>query len=311
MKSKALNIASLVLGLLAIGFFATTLYTSWRNLNTSDFHPETFWIIPILLFITATGLSAFLWKIVVKILIKEYVSTREASVIHFGSWVMRYVPTLGSVAYKSIWLVSKGFRVRIASVPIVFEGLYVFTSSFIVGIALLTPVFIGLESAKLFLFGLILILIVSVGISFLLSIFARNLLRLSKEESGLVNIRPWEQTQLHVSYLVPRLINGVGVIIVSGLFGSKDLRDSMAVGGVFLIAEALGFLVPVVPSGLGIREGVFISSVVVLGWQSSDALTLSILLRFLTTISDVAIAGLWIWLRLDFFSKTNLKWIGL
>jgi hypothetical protein len=224
---------------------------------------------------------------------------------------MRYVPTLGSVAYKSIWLISKGFRVRIASVPIVFEGLYVFTSSFIVGIALLTPVFIGLESAKLFLFGLILILIVSVGISFLLSIFARNLLRLSKEESGLVNIRPWEQTQLHVSYLVPRLINGVGVIIVSGLFGSKDLRDSMAVGGVFLMAAALGFLVPFVPSGLGIREGVFVSLLVVLGWPASDALTLSIILRFLTTISDVAIAGLWIWLRLDFFSKTNLKWIGL
>jgi len=298
-KKNILKSVSFALGVAAFGFFGYTLYSSWNQLEASNFSPQVFWLLPIFLLTVATVLSGFLWRAVVRVLTGLDAPRREALAIHFGAWVMRYVPTIGSIAYKSIWLVSKGFRLRLASLPIIFEGLFVQITSFMVGIALLAPAFVQAGSIPPVLWTVLTISLIAISILFLRSSLMGRLLRLSEDENVLSSMKTWTQLRLLTSYLLPRLITAGAAVSMGASLGAIDYIDAMALGGAFLIAAALGFLVPFVPSGLGIREGVFVALLVLLGWEISSAVTVSILLRFLTTLSDIVIAGLWFVLRGD------------
>lgn len=297
MRGKLLKALTVGLGSTAFVFFGFTLASSWSELETASFAPEPEWAASIILLTLATVVSGYLWKSVVRAYTGFKTSPREAMGIHFGAWIIRYVPTIGSVTYKSLWLISKGFRLRLASVPIIVEGFYVQITSFVVGIGLLTPTLLEFEDVLLFIWIAIPVALLVAPFIFLNPSLTRRLLRLSNEESLLGLANKSAQLWLLPSYLVPRLINAAAAAVIGMSAGIGDMRDWLALGGAFLIAAALGFLVPFVPSGLGIREGMFVGVLFILGWDATAAVTISIVLRFLTTASDLVIAALWALLR--------------
>jgi uncharacterized membrane protein YbhN (UPF0104 family) len=100
-----------------------------------------------------------------------------------------------------------------------------------------------------------------------------------------------------VLYLLPTLINGSAAgIISSGTLGVVQFREFVAIVAAYAIAGAIGTLAVFVPSGIGVREGIFVTILVIGGFSSIDAIVVSILARFLSTLSDFLVAGVFIFL---------------
>lgn len=214
---------------------------------------------------------------------------------------------MGSIAYKALWLVSKGIRLRFASVPIIIESLYVQFSSFLVGILLLAPRWIQFGSIIIVMLFLGL-LAAPIGAAYLLnSSLAARLFSLGPGETVVSRSNRWIALILLAGYSIPRLVTATAVGIAAQAVENLDLSEALAVGAAFLISAALGFLVPFVPSGIGIREGVFVAFLSAFGWDTPDAVTLSILLRFLTTVSDLVVGALWLGLRRGIEFEENTK----
>lgn len=297
MNKKVLKIVSISLGVTALGFFGYTLSSSWRDLDASNFAPNWEWTIPIVFLTLSTFISGFLWNRVVKNFTGETIPAKEALESHFGAWVMRYIPTVGYVSYKSIRLIARGVRFRFASVPILFEGLYVQIASLVLGIALLGPALVRSDRVSPLLSAAALTGLVFVVLFFLKPFLVATVLRLSVEERLVHTKITFTELQLLFYYVVPRMMTAAAAAVTGMSLGGKTMADSLTIGGAFVLAAALGVLVPFVPSGLGIRESVFVGVLVTLGWSVSFALSLSIILRFLTTLSDCIIAMVWAWLR--------------
>lgn len=297
MKEKAFKVFSVALGIVAFGFFLSTLFSSWNDLQAATFVPQAAWAVPVVLLTVATILSGFLWKHVVKVFTGVIAPPRETLAVHFVAWIMRYLPTVGSVTYKSLWLASRGIRFRLASIPIIFEGFYVQITSFAVGFTLLFPAMLTSGESLIVLWLSVSLILLILSAFFFNSALAGRLLRLSQEEVRLGATTPPIQLLLFCNYLLPRLITASAASLLGVAVAGANIPDALALGGAFLISAALGFLVPFVPSGLGIREGVLVGLLVFLGWTTATAVTISILLRFLTTLSDLAIAGVWVAVR--------------
>lgn len=294
---------TIALGAIALAFFGYALVSSWRDFDSSNFAPNATWTIPIAFFTLATFISGFLWGAVVRTFTGATMLVRETLESHLGAWVMRYVPTVGYFSYKSIQLGAKGLRLRLASVPILFEGVYVQITSLVVGVALLAPALMRVEGiSSLFsataLFGLLF-----VALFFLRPFLTATILRLSVTERVLDTKTTATELRLFVYYLIPRLVTAAAAASTAVSVEWETKLDGQIIGGTvtvagaFVIAAALGVLVPFVPSGLGIREGVFVGLLVSLGGNVSSAVALSIILRFLSTLSDCLIAIFWAWLR--------------
>jgi uncharacterized membrane protein YbhN (UPF0104 family) len=103
-------------------------------------------------------------------------------------------------------------------------------------------------------------------------------------------------------YLAPTLTNGIAAGLVSyGILGSFEFRKFVIVASAYAIAGAIGTLAVFAPSGIGVREGVFVAILVVAGFLPIDAIIISILARFISTLSDLFVVGVFV------FESRNTK----
>jgi len=94
-----------------------------------------------------------------------------------------------------------------------------------------------------------------------------------------------------IEYLVPRVINGGGVILIAiALFGLEG-NDLLLVAAAYTVAGALGILAVFVPSGLGVREGSFVLLLTAGGIDPVDAVVLAVVARFVSTLADLLVAA--------------------
>jgi uncharacterized membrane protein YbhN (UPF0104 family) len=94
-----------------------------------------------------------------------------------------------------------------------------------------------------------------------------------------------------LGFLGPRTINGIGVALVASALFILEPETLWIIGAAYAIAGALGVLAFFVPGGLGVREGSFVLILAATGFEVVDAVFLSIVIRFLATIADLIIAG--------------------
>jgi len=95
--------------------------------------------------------------------------------------------------------------------------------------------------------------------------------------------------RLEVRYLVPRVMNAAGfVLVAAAVVDIGGVDDVLAFGAVYVLAGILGILAFLVPSGLGVREAV-ITALLSPRIGTADALTIAASARLYATLSDVVL----------------------
>jgi uncharacterized membrane protein YbhN (UPF0104 family) len=93
-------------------------------------------------------------------------------------------------------------------------------------------------------------------------------------------------------YLLANAIFGItGYFLALGLGFSVGFNDIFAISASLIISDMIGFIILIVPGGLGVREGIMFTLLEVIG-NKSLSLILPIGTRIIGMISDVILGGI-------------------
>ena len=110
-------------------------------------------------------------------------------------------------------------------------------------------------------------------------------LRIAKKEPVKVSLSFGNILGLGFFYTAHWLVQGVGIYCALSSFYMVDFALVPLISGIFAFSWLMGFLALIVPSGIGVREGMM--SLLLGMWVPMPiAVTLAILVRFLFTISE-------------------------
>lgn len=292
--------------------FISTLIGGWDRIKDYNLSPNAKWLAALLLFVAAVAVSGLLWGSILRSLSSSVVvRSTEAVRSHLAGWVMRYIPGgVGSFLYKLTWAQKRGISKTIAVIGFAYENIFLQLASFVGGtivlITLVGPKFLEDNLSMLLLLTLflcVLVILVSKPVMKpVLLALSRGKLR---EKILDIPMLPSGRSLLYVlEFLGPRTINGIGVALVASALFRLEPETLWIIGAAYAIAGALGLLAFFVPGGVGVREGSFVLILAATGFEVVDAVFLSILIRFLATIADLIIAGIFGLLTL---SKRSLE----
>lgn len=300
-KRLFFRIVAATAGLAALAFFFRTLSSVWLDIQSRHLAPEEGWLLPII-FMTASPLVAsLLWGRLTTAELGLTVPVRESLYSHLGAWLMRYLPALGSVGFKAHWLSSKGTRLGNSARPIITEGVLVQSSSLLLGSSLLLPLFLFSSSSHLESFILFITGLAGISLPFVFAYGWKFLPESLRSEKVAKSLPFFETLELIALYSTQRSLSALAAFLyLLPLTGFSSVA-ALAGAGCFLLAAAAGFLAPFVPGGIGVREGVLVAALLFIGFDAVTAVTASVVLRILSTISDLLIAAVWfplnIWAR--------------
>lgn len=291
-KKKLLKITFSVLVIVTLGYmFATRLSNSWESVNeTINFQFNALSVLAVLLFALAVVVSGVLWRLVLKEIAsddKKMMSKLESTRVHIGAWLLKYVPgQVGSAVYKISWGTKKGFNKTDVAMSFVYENLFLTIIS-LLPTSIILLLFGNLE------FGVDLILLV-IFISSILLLFSHPIMRkfvsitakrFSIDPKIIKLIKTSKVIELSVLYSIPRIINGLGFVVVASSVMTINLADIVPLVAAYTLAGIIGIYAIFVPSGLGVREAmivVFATGLI----GAEEAIILAILARFYATITD-------------------------
>jgi len=271
---------------------ANVLIGNLPELIESGISFGAWFFVSVALFILAVLFSGVLWVIVLQSLgVAVRGRVLKLLLVHVDSWTARYIPGVGSIGAKLI----SAKRLSISKSRIfassVYENLFLQLSSYLIG---LTVYFSPLAFALPFLTGesnfwLVLVLF---PVGLLLFPVAANLISKSVGRIDFPMLNFGTSIYLASVFTVPRVLNGVAVATISvGMGQQLELSQLAVVGAAFVVAGAIGILAVFTPSGLGVREAVFIALVIPTGLSPVQAVSLAALARIITTVSDLVMVG--------------------
>lgn len=99
-------------------------------------------------------------------------------------------------------------------------------------------------------------------------------------------------------HLVAAAVGGAHVVVLAVGLGADPASVALAGVGAFGLAWAVGFLVAIVPAGLGVREGVLVLALAPIVGEVESA-AIAVASRILFTLADLILAGvaLYLWRR--------------
>ena len=289
--------AVIVIGAVAV-LFAGALVGGWERVREYDIAVDWSWPVALVLFALAVASSGLLWgRVLSRVSPETAAPWWEALRSHLGGWVVRYIPGVGSLIYKIKWAEGHGCSRLDAFVAFSYENVFLQLASIVGGGAILVAV-IGpdLVAGNLVVVILVGLLVVAMFIALSRPVMARVLSFLAtrrfRERVDAVRLIPTGRSLVFViEYLVPRIINGAGVILIAiALFGFRG-ADLLLVAAAYTVAGALGILAVFVPSGLGVREGSFVLLLTAGGIDPVDAVVLAVVARFVSTLADLLVAS--------------------
>lgn len=109
----------------------------------------------------------------------------------------------------------------------------------------------------------------------------------------------WPATfALLIGFVAPRALNGIGVAIVSlALIPTFTISDVVVIAAAYTIASAIGVLWVFIPSGIGVREGMFVALLATLGFDVVDGIVISVVIRLISTLSDALVALIFVGMK--------------
>lgn len=259
--------------------------------------------VSIIFFTLAVLVSGVLWSKIIRQLDPSFrrINITEAIRVHTVSWLLKYIPgQVGTLLSKMAWGSSNEISKKTVASSLLYENIFLASSSVILSI----PV-IGFSVLRDFGadVGLLLPLIMALAVLPLLIpgvlIFAVNIVfkLLKKKPFDQRHVLAGKQIlQNQLLYLVPRIINGIGFVLIVSLFYEPSLFESIQLIGAYALAGIIGILAVFVPSGLGVREAVII---IVAGpiIGADLAAAAAIIARFSASLADVMLAFIYFIIR--------------
>jgi glycosyltransferase 2 family protein len=267
---------SIVLSIVAFVFLAVSLVRNREALSSFDL--QLTWRAPLILglFVGAVLLSGVLWGRILSDLAGRSVDRTDAMWAHVHSWLLKYVPgQVGSVAGKVLWGEARGFQARTIVASFAYENVFHLVAS----LSLSLPVVLAVAPDDTQQYRILIGVVVAVQIGVLLAPI--GLRRVAAAKTMVLSVG---STLRHgLAYLLPRLLNGLGfLLVVREQLPTQSVADWIVIGAVYVLAGILGILA----SGLGVREAV-ITAVLAPRLGAANALAVAAIARIYASLADV------------------------
>ncbi|MGC0274928.1 hypothetical protein ACO0LV_18250 [Pseudactinotalea sp. Z1739] len=274
--------------------FARALVRNWDALADLDLRPDAWIAGSVLLFASAVVVSGILWGRMVAHLGEIRVGLLESVRVHCLSWLLKYIPgQVGSVANKLAWAGSRNVSRSLTTLSFFYENAFLIIGSIIPpGLILLM-----LGSVELGEGGVVVVTAASVVPLLLLT--SRPILRwgtnhvarrvFKREVPQAYFLGSAQALKYQLQYLVPRVVNGAGAVLIAISMFDVPVSDYIPLACAYIFAGAAGLLAVFVPSGVGVRESVFVLlSVAYLPVE--QAIVLALAARLFATLGDGVVA---------------------
>jgi hypothetical protein len=290
------------LGVLVIGvvayFFAQALADNWDAIQDADISWGWWAPAALVLFVLAVAISGWLWGRIVAALSAQPLSALEAVRVHFSAWLLKYIPgQAGFVVNKVAWGKKQGLSRLLVLISVVYENAFLLLGSTVPMLAILLVARAGdgdvthvVWFAVAAVVPLVVLLHPAVFHRIVNTLARRTLKRDVPAEYFLPTASVW---RYQLAFLLPRLVNGIGVVAISVAVADAAPASWLPLIAAYALAGAVGILAVFVPSGLGVRESVFVLfATPYLGLE--QAIIVSLAARVLATVADLLIAGAYV-----------------
>jgi uncharacterized membrane protein YbhN (UPF0104 family) len=281
-------------------FFYRALRANWGSLQSADLTLGWWALWVTLLFVAAVAVSGWLWGRIVGKLDGSDLPPWEGVRVHFGSWLLKYVPgQAGFVVNKVLWGKERGTSRLLVLISVVYENAFLLLGSTVPMLAILLVAQTGTGTGTvpsgiwLALAAIVPLAVVTHPrlFSFVVRLLARRTVKREvPAEYFLSTSSTW---RYQFAYLSPRIINGVGVVVIAVALSGAPSESWIALAAAYALAGAIGIVAVFVPSGLGVREAAFVLfATPYLGLE--QAILVSLAARVLATVADLGIAGVYV-----------------
>ncbi|WP_062070639.1 lysylphosphatidylglycerol synthase domain-containing protein [Demequina sediminicola] len=291
------GIALAVIGVVA-WFFGRTLAANWDSLQEQDLSLGWWALGATVLFVVAVAVSGSMWGSLLHRLTGTRISQAEAIQAHYRAWLLKYIPgQVGFVMSKVVWGKARGLSRFKVLLSVVYENAFLLLGSTVPMIAILLLARGGAGDVS----GTVWIALAAMVplaaamhpavLSRVMTVLGKRTLGRAVPSSELLSTRTALTYQ--VGFLIPRVINGVGVVIIAVALADAAPESWIPLAAAYAIAGAVGIMAVFVPSGLGVRESVFV--LFAAPYLGADmAILVSLVARVLATFADVLIAAIYL-----------------
>lgn len=281
-------------------FFGTTLARNWDAVREIDIRVDLASVVAVVLFAAAVVVSGLLWGHMVGRIGDVHVGAADAIRVQCASWLLKYVPgQVGSVTNKVLWAGKRGISRTIVVITFVYENVFLLLGSIVPGglILLLAHAFTGSRDTLVGTFLPVVLALVPLALvtnrrafRWGVNLVARRALK--RDTPVEYYLSPWDTLLYQLAFLVPRVINGLGLVAI--VVGLPDVTPSeyLPLAAAYVLAGAAGILAVFVPSGLGVRESVFVL-LAASYMPVEQAIVVSLLARLYSTLADVVVAAVY------------------
>ena len=268
---------------------------NFERLSTYQISPSWLFIASGLLFVLAVIAGGTNWHRLLDLVAGRRLPLVKTVQGHAISWLHRYIPGVGYLGHKILWAAGNGLSKGNAVAAFLYEQLLIQASSFgfgilTLGIALANTGTMDNEAILIIavtIVGIVVFIFAGPAIEKLLQRFRKTK---GEETHGKVSVlSPAHTLVLFFAFVVPRILNAVAVVLTAVALFGINLPQGLALAGAYAVASAIGILAVFVPSGLGVREAIFVGLATLGGVSLVDAIMLSVVARVITTIADVAL----------------------
>lgn len=243
--------------LIVIGFWAQALVNNWQELASFSWQVSWPWLLASLAVLVAQMvlLALISWRALW--LMGAPVPWRLAASIWLKTQIARYVPGgIWDVAGRLALGRQAGISVRAMSASIVLEmALQVLSAS----IFLVAALALRADAQSSLYLPLAALLLVGSVVILLPPVFRRLInwgLRLARREPLEIQTTYGDLLLLFFARLLGHLMLGVGFVLFARGVTDISLQQAPGMAAAYVAAWLVGFLVVVVPMGVGVREGV-------------------------------------------------------
>lgn len=288
------GLGALVIAVVAY-FFTKALADNWEAIQQADLSWGWWAPAALLLFVVAVATSGWLWGRIVAALSQRPLSAAESVRVHFLSWLLKYIPgQAGFVVNKVAWGKRRGLSRLLVLISVVYENAFLLLGSTVPMLAILLVARAGDgEVTHLVWFAVaavvpLIVLLHPAVFHRIVNVLARRTLKRNvPAQFFLPSLSVW---RYQLAFLLPRVINGIGVVAIAGAVAGAAPSSWLPLIAAYTLAGAVGILAVFVPSGLGVRESVFVLfAAPYLGLEK--AIIVSLAARVLATVADLLIAG--------------------
>lgn len=277
-------------------FFIREFYANYGSISKFEFRINWFYLFVsqfLLIFVSLAG--TYFWQRLLGIITSQHISFRESIAIVNTSQLTKYLPgKVWSYAIQMLLLSKKGIS----------KTIVLYTNLFLTITSLFASTFWGLlyfvcfspNNKRLWLLLLFLFLIIYFGFIFLNQFFLKVIIkivqRLFKTTIAYTHINIGWIIIFQFLYLLVNAIFGLtGYFSALGLGFSLAFQEVFAIAASLIIGDLIGFIILIAPGGLGVREGIMLALLEVLG-NKNLALILPIGTRIIGMISDLLLGGI-------------------